>query len=135
MSATVVEEPEARPGLAAALLPIMGVVFVAFLVIGIAMPVLPIHVHDGLGLGTFVVGLVAGSQFAASLISRPWAGHYSDSRGAKRGVIVGLLAAAASGVLYLLSLGFTAAPLAPSRFSWWDADCSAGQRASSSRLR
>ena len=110
MSATVVEEPEARPGLAAALLPIMGVVFVAFLVIGIAMPVLPIHVHDGLGLGTFVVGLVAGSQFAASLISRPWAGHYSDSRGAKRGVIVGLLAAAASGVLYLLSLGFTAAP-------------------------
>ena len=102
MSATVVEEPEARPGLAAALLPIMGVVFVAFLVIGIAMPVLPIHVHDGLGLGTFVVGLVAGSQFAASLISRPWAGHYSDSRGAKRGVIVGLLAAAASGLLYLL---------------------------------
>ena len=73
MSATVVEEPEARPGLAAALLPIMGVVFVAFLLIGIAMPVLPIHVHDGLGLGTFVVGLVAGSQFAASLISRPWA--------------------------------------------------------------
>ena len=42
MSATVVEEPEARPGLAAALLPIMGVVFVAFLVIGVAMPVLPI---------------------------------------------------------------------------------------------
>jgi MFS family permease len=111
MSATVMVEPEARPGLATALLPIMGVVFVAFLVIGIAMPVLPIHVHDGLGLGTFVVGLVAGSQFAASLISRPWAGHYSDSRGAKRGVIVGLLAAAASGLLYLLSLGFTAAPL------------------------
>jgi quercetin dioxygenase-like cupin family protein len=29
------------------------------------MPVLPLHVHQGLGLGTFVVGLVAGSQFAA----------------------------------------------------------------------
>src|SRR5207237_9291054 len=59
----------------------------------------------------FVVGLVAGSQFAASLVSRPWAGHFSDGRGAKRGVVVGLLAAAASGLLYLLSLGFTAAPL------------------------
>ena len=97
---------------AAAVLPIMGVVFVAFLVIGIAMPVLPLHVHDGLGLSTFVVGLVAGSQFAASLISRPWAGHYSDSSGAKRGVIVGLLAAAAAGLLYVLSLAFSGAPLA-----------------------
>ena len=86
-------------------------VFVAFLVIGMAMPVLPLHVHDGLGFGTFVVGLVAGSQFAASLISRPWAGNYSDSRGAKRGVVVGLLAAAASGLLYLLSFGSGSAPL------------------------
>ena len=93
------------------LLPIMGVVFVAFLVIGAAMPVLPLHVHQRLGFGTFVVGLVAGSQFAASLISRPWAGNYSDSHGAKRGVVVGLLAAAASGLFYLLSLGFSGAPL------------------------
>jgi len=46
MSATIMEEPEVRPGIAAALLPIMGVVFVAFLVIGIAMPVLPLHVHS-----------------------------------------------------------------------------------------
>jgi MFS family permease len=105
------QEPVAAPRFAATLLPIMGVVFVAFLVIGAAMPVLPLHVHDGLGFGTFVVGLVAGSQFAASLISRPWAGNYSDSRGAKRGVVVGLLAAAASGLLYLLSLGFSGAPL------------------------
>ncbi len=53
-----------------AVLPIMGVVSVAFLVIGFALPVLPLHVHQDLGLSTFVVGLVTGSQFAASLISR-----------------------------------------------------------------
>jgi MFS family permease len=111
LPATTIKERVAAPRIAAALLPIMGVVFVAFLVIGVAMPVLPLHVHDGLGLGTFMVGLVAGSQFAASLISRPWAGHYADKSGAKRGVIVGLLAAAASGLLYLLSLRFTGAPL------------------------
>src|SRR6516165_3722492 len=111
MSITTMQEPVAAPRLAATLLPIMGVVFVAFLVIGMAMPVLPLHVHDGLGFGTFVVGLVAGSQFAASLISRPWAGHYSDGRGAKRGVVAGLLAAAASGLLYLLSFGFSGTPL------------------------
>lgn len=111
MSITVMHEPVSTPGITTTLLPIMGVVFVAFLVIGAAMPVLPLHVHDGLGFGTFMVGLVAGSQFAASLISRPWAGHFSDARGAKRGVVVGLMAATAAGVLYLLSFSFSGSPL------------------------
>jgi MFS family permease len=88
----------------------MTVVMVAFLVIGLALPVLPLHVHAGLGLSTMVVGLVAGSQFAASVVSRPWAGHYADRRGAKRAVISGLVAATLSGLLYLLSLGFLARP-------------------------
>src|SRR6266705_5152982 len=76
-------------GSVAILLPIMGLVFIAFLVIGLAMPVLPLHVHQGLGFGTFVVGLVAGSQFAASVISRVWSGHVADNRGPKLTVILG----------------------------------------------
>jgi MFS family permease len=92
-----------------AVLPIMGVVSVAFLVIGFALPVLPLHVHQDLGLSTFVVGLVTGSQFAASLISRIWSGRYSDNRGAKRAVIAGLLAAVMGGLLYLVSLRFVGA--------------------------
>jgi len=99
---------EIRP--VTALLPIMAVVLIAFLIIGLALPVLPLHVHQGLGFGTFVVGLVTGSQFAASLISRVWSGHYADTRGAKRAVVVGMLTAAASGLLYLLSLRFVGAP-------------------------
>jgi MFS family permease len=91
-------------------LPLMAVVFVAFLVTGIAMPVLPLHVSQGLGLGAFAVGLVAGSQFGAALLSRLWAGYYADSRGAKRAVVLGLVGAAASGLLYLLSLRFTHEP-------------------------
>src|SRR5260221_3225574 len=94
----------------AALLPIMGVVFIAFLIIGLAMPVLPLPVHQGLGLSTFVVGLVAGSQFAASLVSRVWAGRHADTRGAKQAVIAGLLASAAAGLLYLVSLRFVRNP-------------------------
>ena len=73
---------EADRGSMTALLPIMATIFVAFLVTGIAMPVLPLHVHDGLGLSTVVVGLVAGSQFVAALISRPLAGRHADTRGA-----------------------------------------------------
>src|SRR4051812_7978085 len=78
----------------AALLPVMGAVFVSFLVIGLAMPVLPLHVHQRLGLGTSIVGLVAGSQFAAALASRVWAGRHADMRGAKHAVVTGVVLAA-----------------------------------------
>src|SRR5436305_12890361 len=86
-----------------ALLPIMAVVSIAFLIIGFALPVLPLHVHHGLGLSTFIVGLVTGSQFGASVLSRVWAGRFADSRGPKRAVIAGLIAAVAGGVVYGLS--------------------------------
>src|SRR4051812_13521923 len=102
----------ARRSVLTALLTAMSAVFVAFLVTGVAMPALPLHVHRGLGLGTFAVGLVAGTQFVASLVSRIWAGHHADTRGAKRAVVAGLLATAAAGLLYLLSLRFVATPVA-----------------------
>ncbi|MBV9834650.1 MAG: MFS transporter, partial [Alphaproteobacteria bacterium] len=103
-------DTRSSPG-SAALLPLMAVVFAAFLVIGLAMPVLPLHVHDGLGLGAVVVGVVAGSQYAAALISRPWAGSFCDRRGAKRAVLTGLIVAAIAGLLYLTSLAFVATPV------------------------
>jgi MFS family permease len=101
-----VQDHQAQSSVVAALLPIMAAVFVAFLVTGLALPVLPLHIHQGLGLGAFVVGLAAGAQFAAALLSRCWAGQYSDSRGGKRAVVAGLLIAIAAGLLYLLSLRF-----------------------------
>jgi MFS family permease len=94
----------------AVLIPIMVVVLTAFLTIGFALPVLPLHVHQGLGFGTFAVGLVPGSQFIASLISRMWSGEYADRRGAKRAVLAGLLMAAVAGLLYLLSVRVIGAP-------------------------
>jgi MFS family permease len=84
----------------------MASVFVAFLVTGIALPVVPLHVHETLGLNTFIVGLVASSQFVAALVSRPFAGQSADSRGSKHAVITGLIAASAAGLLYFLSLQF-----------------------------
>jgi MFS family permease len=100
---------EARAPLAA-IAPIAGVVFTAFFVIGLALPVLPLHVHDDLGMGAFVVGLVAGCQFAASLVSRLWAGRITDTQGPKRAVLLGLSAAVGGGACYLLSLLLTQAP-------------------------
>src|SRR3954471_1248696 len=94
----------------AALFPIMSAVFIGFLVIGIAIPVLPLHVHQGLGQSAFLVGLVVGSQFAAAILSRVWAGRHSDSYGPKRAVIVGLSISTAAGALYLVSLRFVSIP-------------------------
>ena len=58
---------------------ITGAVFIAYLVIGLAMPVIPLYVHQELGFGTFVVGLVAGCQFGTALLTRFWAGRQADS--------------------------------------------------------
>ena len=93
-----------------ALTPIMVVVLIAFLIIGLALPVLPLHVDRGLGFGAFTVGLVTGSQFGASLLSRLLAGNYADRQGSKRAVMVGLLTAIAAGLFYLLSLRFVGVP-------------------------
>ena len=101
-------QQEASVGIA--LVPLMLVVLVAFVVIGMALPVLPLHVHDGLGFGPAMVGLVAGSQFAASLASRFWSGRLCDTRGPKRAVVVGLVGATVAGLLYLLSLRFAGSP-------------------------
>ena len=109
MSATLcVSDPPAS--VAAALAPIMAAVLVGFLVIGAALPVLPLHVHGDLGFGPVMVGTVAGCQFAAALVARIWSGRVADRRGPKLAVLTGLVAAAAAGLLYLLSLSFLQMP-------------------------
>lgn len=100
-----------RQPLVLALLPILALTLVVFVVTGLAMPVLPLHVHDGLGMGTVMVGLVTGAQFAAALVSRVWAGQVTDTGGAKRAVVTGILAAVGAGALYYLSFRFAATPM------------------------
>jgi MFS family permease len=93
------------------MLPITSAVFVGFLTIGLALPVLPLHLHYTLDMSPLVVGIAIGSQFAAALLSRAWAGGLADTRGGKRAVILGLLSAALSGVAYLSSLAFIGMPV------------------------
>lgn len=108
MAAIATKDLAATQSTAIRLLPIMANVLIAFMVIGMALPVLPLHVHDDLKFWTLIVGLVAESQFAAALVSRVWAGRTCDRQGAKRAVLIGLFAAAVAGLLYLLSLGVSA---------------------------
>jgi MFS family permease len=63
-------------------------------------------------MNALVVGIVIGSQFAAALLSRAWAGTLADARGAKRAVVAGFAVAAFSGVAFLVSLAFSGEPAA-----------------------
>src|ERR1700733_11452353 len=92
------------------MLPITMAVFVGFLTMGQALPVLPLHLHYTLDMSPVIVGIAIGLQFAAALLSRAWAGGLSDTRGSKRAVIMGLLVASTAGVPYLLSLALIGTP-------------------------
>ncbi|USI71527.1 arabinose transporter [Sphingomonas morindae] len=89
----------------------MVAVFLFFASVGMTLPVLPLHVHDRLGFGPFVIGLVAGCQFAAALVSRFWAGRLADRDGPKRAVTIGLIAAMAGSACYLASLAVLDRPV------------------------
>jgi MFS family permease len=106
------DAPRRQTSLIVTLAPVMAVVLVAYLIIGLAMPVLPLYVHQVLGFSTFMVGVAAGVEFAAALLSRFWAGTYADTKGAKQAMTIGLLMGVASGLLYLLSIRFAASRVA-----------------------
>jgi MFS family permease len=88
----------------------MLVVFTGFLAMGMALPVLPLHVHNTLGQGTVMVGVVMGSQFASSFFARLLAGEVADARGAHISALAGLLVACCVGCVYLVSAQFVARP-------------------------
>ncbi|MFK3799071.1 MFS transporter [Pseudomonas sp. NPDC088444] len=78
--------------------------FVAFLCIGLPIAVMPGYVHNQLGFSAVVAGLVIGSQYLATLMSRPVAGRICDTIGTKRAIVYGLLGIALSGVLTIAAV-------------------------------
>jgi len=92
------------------LLPIMLAVFLSFMVIGMVLPVLPIHIRYVLGFGPFVVGIITGCQFTASMLTRFSAGRLADSRTPKHAVVTGLAATVVGGLFYLVSLSLLDLP-------------------------
>ncbi|WP_447650338.1 MFS transporter [Pseudomonas abietaniphila] len=78
--------------------------FVAFLCIGLPIAVMPGYVHNQLGFSAVVAGLVIGSQYLATLLSRPVAGRICDTIGTKRAIVYGLTGIALSGVLTVVAI-------------------------------
>ena len=106
--------PSSAPSSLSITLQIVSIVFytfIAFLCIGLPIAVLPGYVHEQLGFSAVVAGLTIGSQYLATLLSRPMAGRLSDSVGTKRAIVYGLSGIVLSGVLTLISTLLQSFPL------------------------
>ncbi|MCO6058539.1 MFS transporter [Pseudomonas sp. MOB-449] len=84
--------------------------FVSFISNGLPLAVLPGHVLNTLGFGSAVAGLVIGTQYLTTLLSRPLAGQLADRFGAKRTVMAGLAVLTSSGMLTALAIVLPASP-------------------------
>lgn len=81
------------------------VTFSGLLAVGAVLPVLPRYVLGPLGSGNVAVGVVIGAYAVTGLLLRPFAGRLADRRGRKPTVLLGSVAVAAAGFLYLAPLG------------------------------
>ena len=70
---------------------------------GLPLAVLPVHVKGTLGFGSFVVGIVIGSQSWATLLTRHAAGKRSDQRGPSGATLLGLMLSVLASATYALS--------------------------------
>ena len=72
------------------LLLLTAILFISYLCIGIALPIVPVYVTTRLQLGNAWAGLGIGIAFLATIATRGYAGGISDRRGAKLAVGRGL---------------------------------------------
>lgn len=89
---------------------IVAVTFVSFFCIGLPLAILPRYVLNDLGYGAVLAGVVIGTQYFSTLLSRPMAGGLADSAGPKKAVLYGLMGCIVSGLFTLASMSLQTLP-------------------------
>jgi MFS family permease len=89
-----------------------AILFISYLCVAIALPVIPVHVTSTLGLGNGWAGLGVGVAFLSTILTRGYAGGLCDLRGAKFAVQRGLAFYVLGAVVSLASGMVSAQPVA-----------------------
>ncbi len=100
-----------KTNLLSTLLTVFTIVFIEFLIMGISLGTIPIYVNKTLNFSNFIVGLVIGVQYAATLLTRHFAGKMADVKGGRKAVVTGILLSALSGIFLLLSYWIKSVPV------------------------
>jgi MFS family permease len=100
-----------RLGAEARLLLLAAILFFSYLCVAISVPVIPLFVAGGLGMGNLWAGLGVGSAFLATILSRGHAGALADRRGASLAVRQGLACYGVGG-LVSIAAGLVSLPWA-----------------------
>lgn len=93
-----------------ATMPIILSVFAIYLTIGISLGVLPKFVQNNLGFNSIIIGMIIGLQSLATLLTRAYSGKITDTKGAKKSKMLGVLLSVIAGVAYILAVTFQASP-------------------------
>lgn len=95
-----------------ATVPIILSVFAIYLTIGLTLGIVPQFVQNDLKFSSLIVGLVIGLQPLTTLLTRAYFGKLTDTRGAKKSKLAGILFVMVAGIIYVLAALFSAYPLA-----------------------
>ncbi|WP_086632504.1 MFS transporter [Commensalibacter intestini] len=84
---------------------------ICYINVGMPFAAVPLYVHQQLGYNSVVAGMAVSIAYIGTFLSRPGAGKWIDTKGAKSSVVIGLIVSACGGLFTLASSFFIAQPL------------------------